>query len=134
MRNLTLGSALAFGLAVIGVTLMTPRPAEAFIHEIIGALCRFGNEEVIPPGQVKEGTRSFVRALQATGFITGIDVTPTEVTVHFNPDIPASKFKSAGGPLTIPDGFGPGVALTLDPLVIPDPDFAAHSHCHFSPF
>lgn len=133
MRKLTLASTLALGLAALAINLATPRPAHAFIHEIIGALCRFGNEEVIPPGQVRENTQSFTRALLATGFITGVDVTATEVTIHFNPDIPASKFISAGGPLTIPDGIAPGVDLTLDPLVIPDPDFAAHANCHFSP-
>ena len=38
-----------------------------------------------------------------------------------------AKFKSAGFDLTInnPDG----TILVLSPLVIPDPDFAAHAHC-----
>jgi hypothetical protein len=137
MKRLTLASALAWGLAVLAINLMTPRPAHAFIHEIIAALCRFGNEEVIPPGQVKGGfgTQSFVRALQATGLIAGIDQTATNVTIHFNPDIPASKFRDAGvGTVTIPNGIAPGVSLTLDPAIEPDPDFAAHTNCHFSPF
>ena len=130
MRKLTLGTAAAFGLAVLTFNLVTPRPAEAFIHEIIAALCRAGGEEVIPPGQVKVGT-SFVRALMATGFISSIDTSdPTKVVIHFDPTIPASKFKSAGFDLTIPDGAGLGVALVLSPLVIPDPDFAAHANCH----
>ena len=133
MKKLTLGTALAMGLAVSAITLMTPRPAEAFIHEIIAALCRAGNEEVIPPGQVKVG-QSFIRALFATGFITSVDETATTVTIHFDPTIPASKFKSAGMDLTIPGGNGDGRDLILSPLVIPDPDFAAHSNCHNSPF
>lgn len=109
--------------------LLTPTPAHAFIHEIIAALCRAGGEEVIPPGQVREGEQSFVRALQATGFIESIEATATSVTVHFNPDVPASKFMSAGFDLTIPDGAGDGVDLILSPLVIPDPEFAAHANC-----
>lgn len=109
--------------------LLTPTPAHAFIHEIIAALCRAGGEEVIPPGQVREGEQSFVRALQATGFIESIEATATSVTIHFNPDVPASKFMSAGFDLTIPDGAGDGVDLILSPLVIPDPEFAAHANC-----
>ena len=131
MRKLTLGTVAALVLAVLALNLVTPRPAEAFIHEIIAAMCRAGGEEVIPPGQVKDGSQSFVRALMATGFITSIDTSdPTKVVIHFDPTIPASKFKSAGFDLTIPDGAGPGVALVLSPLVVPDPDFAAHANCN----
>ena len=130
MRKLTLGTAAAFALAVLTLNLVTPRPAEAFIHEIIAAMCRAGGEEVIPRGQVKDG-QSFVRALMATGFITSIDTSdPTKLVIQFEPTIPASKFKSAGFDLTIPDGAGPGVALVLSPLVVPDPDFAAHANCN----
>lgn len=130
MRKLTLGTAAALTLAVLTLNLVTPRPAEAFIHEIIAAMCRAGGEEVIPPGQVKDG-KSFVRALMATGFITSIDTSdPTKVVIHFDPTIPASKFESAGFDLTIPDGAGPGVALVLSPLVVPNPDFAAHANCN----
>jgi len=131
MRKLTLGTAAALALGVLTLNLVTPRPAEAFIHEIIAAMCRAGGEEVIPPGQVKEGSQSFIRALMATGFITSVDTSdPTKVVIHFDPTIPASKFKSAGFDLTIPDGAGPGVALVLSPLVVPDPDFAAHANCN----
>ena len=130
MRKLTLGTAAALVLAGLTLNLATPRPAEAFIHEIIAAMCRAGGEEVIPPGQVKVG-QSFVRALMATGFITSIDTSdPTKVVIHFDPTIPASKFKSAGFDLTIPDGFAPGVDLVLSPLVVPDADFAAHANCN----
>lgn len=130
MRKLSLGMAAAVALAVVTINLATPKPAEAFIHEIIAAMCRAGGEEVVPPGQVREGEQSFVRALMATGFITSIDASPTEVVVHFDPTIRASKFMSAGFDLTIPDGFAPGVDLVLSPLVIPDPNFAAHANCH----
>ena len=127
-RNLFTGGLLALLLAV-AVILVTPRRAEASIHEIIAALCRAGGEEVVPPGQNRNG-QAFVRALQATGFITSIDTSdPTEVVVHFDPTVPNSKYISAGFPLTIPNGAGPGVDLTLDPLVIPDPQFPAHANC-----
>ena len=109
--------------------LLTPTPAHAFIHEIIAALCRAGGEEVIPPGQVREGEQSFIRALQATGFIESMDLTDTTLTINFNPDVPASKFMSAGVDLVLP-GAGPeGRDLILSPLVVPDPAFPAHSHC-----
>ena len=127
-RNLATGGLIAVLLAV-GVILVTPRKAEASIHEIIAALCRAGNEEVVPPGQNRDG-KSFVRALQATGFITSIDDSdPDVVVVYFDPTVPNSKFMSAGFDLTIPNGAGPGVDLTLSPLVVPDPAFPAHSHC-----
>jgi hypothetical protein len=113
----------------LSISLIAPANANAFIHEIIGALCRSGGEEVIPPGQVRDG-RSFVRALQATGVIESIDMSvPGQVTVNFDPDKPASKFVSAGFDLTIEDGFGPGVDLILSPLIVPDEDFAAHANC-----
>jgi hypothetical protein len=121
------GAALA---SVVGIYLAAPPPAEAFIHEIIAAACRAGGEEVIPPGQVRGG-QSQVRALIASGFITSIDTSdPTNVVINFNPDVPQSKFMSAGFDLTIPDGFAPGVDLTLSPLVVPDPSFPAHANCH----
>ncbi len=126
-RKLACGMLVAAAMAAVMV-LATPRAAEASIHEIIAALCRSGGEEVVPPGQ-NRGGQSFVRALQASGFITSIDVTPTLVTIHFDTTVPNSKFMSAGFDLTIPDGAGPGVDLTLSPLPVPDPAFPAHSHC-----
>jgi len=112
-----------------GLVLVTPAPADAFIHEIIAALCREGGEEVIPPGQVRDG-QSFVRALQATGVIESIVATADAVTITFDPTRPASKFMSAGFDLVIPNGAGPGVDLILSPLIVPDPSFPAHANCH----
>ena len=83
----------------------------------------------MPPGQNRLDSKSFVRALQATGFISSIDVSPTVVVIHFDPTVPNSKFMSAGFDFTITDGFGPGVDLVLSPLVIPDPAFPAHAAC-----
>jgi hypothetical protein len=127
-RNLGLGI-LAASLIAVVLVLATPKPVEASIHEIIAALCRSGGEEVVPFGQNKSGG-SFLRALQASGFITSIVETPTLVTLNFNPDVPNSKFVSLGFDLTIPDGWAPGVDLTLSPLIAPDPSFPAHSHCN----
>lgn len=124
-------AAILVALAILLVVgLATPRPTEAAIHEIIGALCHGG--EVVPPGQVKEGV-SFVRALQATGFITSIVPSPGKLTINFDVTVPASKFKSAGFDLTIPNGAGPGVDLVLSPLPVPDPDFQAHANCPLFP-
>ena len=129
MRKVSLGMVLALGLSALALNLATPRHADASIHEIIAALCRAGGEEVVPPGQVRGGN-SFVRALQATGLITSVEFTATQVTINFDPTISASKFKSLGFDLTIPDGFAPGVDLVLSPLIVPDLEFAAHANCH----
>lgn len=125
---------LAFA-GVLGASLAIPPSSRALIHEIIGAECRAGGEEVVPPGQAKFGTQSFVRALLATGVIESIDDSdPSHVIVTFDLDRPNSKYVSAGFDLTIPDGFGPGVDLTLSPLPVadngnPDDLFAAYANC-----
>lgn len=128
MRRLSLGTAVALGLAVVvAVMLTTPRPAEASIHEIIAALCRSGGEEVVPFGQNKDG-QSFLRALMATGFITSIESTSTTLTINFDPTVPNSKFRSTGEPVSFTTPTG--VLVTLNPGVEPDPAFPAHSHCN----
>jgi hypothetical protein len=122
------GMVVAAALAVVAV-LATPRPAHAFIHEIIAALCRAPDGDVEPPGVSDPASKAFVRSLIATGFISSIEETPTQTIIHFDPTIPASKFKSAGFDLPIPNGGTDGKTLVLSPLVIPDPDFPAHAHC-----
>ena len=129
-RRFGIATLVAMAL-MLAAHLSSPPPAEGSIHEIIAAMCRAGGEEVVPPGQNRFNSNSFLAALMATGFITSIDTSdPTKVVIHFDPTIPASKFKSAGFDLTIPDGAGPGVALVLSPLVVPDSDFAAHANCN----
>ena len=128
MRGFGLAALLAGALVSI-VSLTAPARAEASIHEIIAALCRAGGEEVAPYGQNKDGN-SFLRALQASGFLTSIDTSnPDEVVLNFDPTVPNSKFMSAGMDLRIPNGAGPGVDLVLSPLIVPNPDFPAHAHC-----
>jgi hypothetical protein len=122
------GMGLVSAMLAAALVLVTPAPAQAFIHEIIGALCREGGEEVIPPGQVRDG-QSFIRALQATGVVSSIEMTADTVTINFDPGRPPSKYMSAGFDLTIPNGFAPGVDLVLSPLLVPDPSFPAHANC-----
>ena len=129
--------ALAIALLIaLAVSLVTPKPADAFIHEIIAAACRHNKlGEVEPPGQVppRQHGKSEVRALLATGFIVSIDPNAgdgNDTQITFDPTVPASKFISAGFDLTIPGGAGgPGQDLILSPLVIPDPNFPGHVHC-----
>ena len=122
--------ATLFALGLMIMALAAPPTALGFIHEKIGAACRAGGEEVIPPGQVRDG-QSFVRALQATGIIESIDTSvPGQVTVNFDLSKPSAKYMSAGFDLVIPDGFGPGVTLILSPLPVLDPSFPAHANCH----
>ena len=124
-----LGATVALTLVLLmSVGVNGPGAAEAAIHEKIAAGCKAGGEEVVPPGQVKDG-QSFLKALQATGIIESIDVTATDVTITFDLSKPSSKFISAGFDLVLPDEIAPGVDLILSPLPIPDPDFPAHAHC-----
>ena len=85
MRSKGFGVAGVMAAAlVLAVNLTAPPRANASIHEIIAALCRAGGEEVVPHGQNKDGF-SFLRALQATGFITSIDTSdPDKVVIHFD--------------------------------------------------
>ena len=128
-KGLGVASVLAAAMVLL-VHLSAPPKAEASIHEIIAALCRAGGEEVEPHGQNKmDNSASFLRALQASGFLVIDDSDPTKVVLNFDPTVPNSKFISAGRDLTIPDGVAPGVDLVLSPLIMPNPDFPAHSHC-----
>ena len=116
---------------VLLVNLFAPPKAEASIHEIIAALCRAVDEEVEPYGQNKmDQSASFLRALQATGFLTSIDTSdPTKVVLNFDPTVPNSKFISAGFNVTIPNAVATGVDLVLSPLIVPNPNFPAHARC-----
>jgi hypothetical protein len=121
---------VALTIAIAAAVALGTVPASAVIHEKIGAACRFGGAQVVPPGQAGDSNgNSFVRALQATGIISSIVTTPTSVTVNFDLSKPSAKFTSAGFTLTIPNGAGPGVALILNPLPVLDPTFPAFVHC-----
>jgi hypothetical protein len=129
MRNWCFRSLAGICLAAALAVLATPRPAHAFIHEIIAALCRAPAGDVEPPGQSDPDSKAFVRALMATGFIASVEETATQTIIHFDPTVPNAKFKSAGFDLPIAGAGTDGKTLLLSPLVIPDPDFAAHAHC-----
>ena len=124
------GAATVAGALFLGIGAVGQNSADAFIHEMIGAGCRSGGEEVVPPGQVRDGM-SFVRALQATGIIASFDLSelPDRIIVNFDLSRPNSKSISAGFDLTI-DGAPGEPDLVLSPLPIPDPDFAAHANCN----
>jgi len=135
MRHWCLRTATGIALAAALAVLATPRPAHAFIHEIIASLCKAPPGDTEPPGQSTPTSKAFTRALLATGFIAGtefIDNQPPvhdRLIIHFDPTVPNSKFRSVGTDVTILNGAGPGVDLVLSPGIEPDPDFAAHAHC-----
>ena len=119
--------AVAAAVAV-GAFSYEARPASAIIHEIIGAACRSGGEEVVPPGQANGDLNSFLRALQASGVISSVVPSGSNTTFNFDLDRPNSKYTSAGFPVTFP--VGGGQTVTLNPLPVLDPDFAAHAKCN----
>lgn len=132
MKNLKVAlsvGVLAFVLAA-AAALATASPSGAIIHEIVGASCSV-NGAPVPPGQTGASNgNSFARALQATGVIFSIVPTPTNVTINFDLSQPNAKLVSAGFALTIPDGAGPGVSLTLNPLpTLVGSSFPAFLHC-----
>src|SRR5262245_20894888 len=128
-KGLGVASVLA-GALVLLVNLVAPPKAEASIHEIIAALCRAGGEEVAPKGQNKlDESASFLRALQASGFLVIDASDPTKVVLNFDTSVPNSKFISLGFDVTIPTGVAEGVDLVLSPAIAPNLDFPAHSHC-----
>src|SRR5262245_6647678 len=129
MRNWCLRTVSGICLAAAIAVLATPRPAHAFIHEIIAALCKAPPGDTEPPGQSSPESKAFIRALMATGFISSIQETATQTIIHFDPTVPNAKFKSAGFDVSIPGAGTNGKTLVLNPLVVPDPDFPAHAHC-----
>jgi hypothetical protein len=128
-KGLGVAAVLAAGMVLL-VNLFAPPKAEASIHEIIAALCRALDEEVEPHGQNKmDNSASFLRALQASGFLVIDDSDPSKIVLNFDPTVPNSKFISIGQDVTIPNGVAPGVDLVLSPGIMPDPNFPAHSNC-----
>jgi hypothetical protein len=124
-------AAVTLALAAVAA-LGSARPAGAIIHEIVGASCSV-NGAPEPPGQSPFGPssgNSTLRALQATGVITSIVATPTNVTVNFDLSQPNAKLVSAGFTAVILNFFGPGVSLTLNPLpTLNGSTFPAFLHC-----
>ena len=132
MKNLRLKLTVGALAVVLGAAaaLATARPSGAIIHEMVGASCSI-NGAPEPSGQAGNSNgNSFVRALQATGVISSIVPSATNVTINFDFSRPNAKFVSAGFTLVIPDGIAPGVSLTLNPLpTIEGSNFSAFVHC-----
>lgn len=89
-----LGSLLAMSAAL---------PAQAAIHELVASWCSGRFAQLDPPGQIRFGEQSFLRALQASGLYTvrfgeEPDGTPnaSAVTVDVDYSRPNSKFDDAG--------------------------------------
>jgi len=136
MQNrIALSAAILATLVVAAVAaLATAGPSGAFIHEMIGANCRFGNEDVEPPGQAPGppggNAQSTIRALQATGVISSIEITATQQIVNFDLTRPNAKYVSAGFALTIQGAGLGGRDLVLNPLpVLAGSTFPAFVHC-----
>ena len=136
MQNRIAVSAAVLAALVVAavVALATAAPSGAFIHEMIGANCRFGNEDVEPPGQAPGppggNAQSTIRALQATGVISSIEITATQQIVNFDLTRPNAKYVSAGFALTIPGAGLEGRDLVLNPLpVLAGSTFPAFVHC-----
>lgn len=141
---------------VVAVNVSPTKPVEAFIDEIIAALCNGGNGQgedgtVEPPGQLPDGpssgkgkSNSATRALLATGFITSFEFNVgdgNDTKINFDPTVPNSKFikHDSDSPHNIPgagneDDLKIGVAdLILSPHIAPNPAFAAHMNCQNFP-
>lgn len=116
---------------MLAVNVSTPKPAEAFIDEMIAAFCNGDPAPgVVPRGQVREGTASFVRALQATGFIESIDGN----LITFDPTVPSSKVvEHTGhgdhGDAGNPDQFPIPGGLIGTPHFVFDVTFPAFANC-----
>jgi hypothetical protein len=88
---------LATGLLVGVLSIGSAHTANAAIHELVAKFC--GNGNLDPGGQVRFGTQSFLRALQATGMYT----------INFGSTPPA------GSTIIPPDGVAPGtVPVTVE--------------------
>ncbi len=132
MRRTAIVAALAAALIAAAL------PASAAVHEITTSACN-GKGGVEAPGQdpvpgvalLLQPTNA-LRALQRTGFIASVDTAAgdgNDVKPVWDFGVPSSKFIAGGFSVTIPNFFGAGVDLILDPLPIPDPDFPAHAKC-----
>ena len=139
MRGIVLRLLPAVGLAALvwGASLVVgvPRSTEAAIHEIVASHCSFEHHgNVDPPGQIRFGEQSFLRALFATGVYTDVifgfdpDGNPGPfVTVVGDFDQPASKFSWDG--VTYESFFEPELGVTVFVPAV-EADHAGLLNCH----
>lgn len=119
-----LGSLLALWAAL---------PAQAAIHEIVASHCSGqGLQTLDPPGQIRFGEQSFLRALQASGAYTirfGEEpdgtLNPSAVTVDVDFSRPNVKFSDAGFYFSFVE---PELGLTVF-IRAGIPDHPAFEHC-----
>jgi len=127
-RRRRLIGALALVVAALAVNSAT---AAASIHEKVAAICASGQgHQLEPPGQLRAGSTSFLRALQASGLYElrfGIepDGTPNRraVTIDVDFEAPASKYADAGFYVSFEDA---GLLIFLRAGI---PDHPAFAHC-----
>ena len=122
-----LGSLLAMSAAV---------PAHGAIHELVASWCSGqGLQTLDPPGQIRFGEQSFLRALQASGLYTirfgeEPDGTPnaSAVTVDVDYSRPNSKFDDAGFYFSFVDE---GLTIFIRAGI---PNHPAFENCQNAPF
>ncbi len=127
---------LAVTLASLLIAAMAA-PAHGAIHEIVASWCSGQFQTLNPPGQLRFGEPSFLRALQASGVYTfrvgeEPDGTPNPeaVTVDVDFSRPNVKFSDAGFYFSF---FDPHLGLTIF-LRAGIPDHPAFEHCPNAPF
>lgn len=127
----TLGGLLALSLAV---------PAQGAIHELVAAACSGADQGAVldPPGQIRFGSQSFLRALQATGiYDVQVGVVPegqpapfpdtVPITVDVDDTRPSAKVTTTGDYFVFPI-FEGDLAFTIY-LAAAVPDHPAFAHC-----
>ena len=132
-RRLLLASVLGALLAMSAAV-----PAQAAVHELVASWCSGQGERTLdPPGQIRFGEQSFLRALQASGLYTirfgeEPDGTPnpTAVTVDVDYSRPNSKFDDAGFYFSFVD---PEMGLTIY-IRAGIPNHPAFDGCPNAPF
>lgn len=128
---------LLAGVLASLLTMSAAIPAQGAIHEIVASWCSGQFHVVDPPGQIRFGEQSFLRALQASGLYTirfgeEPDGTLNEsaVTVDVDYSRPNSKFDDAGFYFSFVD---PELGLTIY-VRAGIPNHPAFEGCQNAPF
>jgi len=109
----------------------SPVAVDAAIHEKVAAICANGEgHQLEPPGQLRAGDSSFLRALQASGLYElrfGVEPdgtpNPRAVTIDVDFEAPASKYADAGFYVSFEDA---GLLIFLRAGI---PDHPAFARC-----
>ena len=122
LRYMT-GICVAAALAVLA----TPRPAHAFIHEIIAAMCRAPAGDVEPKVSCLVAKRSYGRSSRRDSSSPSRRLPLKRSFISISRSPPRSS--SRPGSTCRPGGGTDGKTWVRSPLLIPHPEFAAHAHC-----